>query len=195
MSIALGQIVRAVNKDNIPLTIGYASVSYTLYPDKDTFIPVEAAMVWFGDPRSGERVRSLKGEDGGVQFIADRATEVRRLRIKYGNGMGDETKFSNVPNVELYTPEGERITTVLDDPAGETVMAAKSSIAEQQSVQDLLRQQQDQIDALQKLIHQQRIDESDIAPEVDDEDVLMEPIEVSHRMATSGELPPDDDGA
>src|SRR4051812_31898248 len=116
-----GDIVRAVNTGGAVFTIGWDSKQYKLEPGKDTFIPFEAACLWFGDPRSTNSIQSIKNQHGMVSFVPDRDSEVRRLRVKYGNIGGDERYVDPGPSVDLFDLEGNQITTVLDDPEGEDV--------------------------------------------------------------------------
>lgn len=144
----IGDIVRVVNEGDQPFTIGWDSKQYKLEPGKDAFVPFEAACLWFGDPRSGNAVASLRNQHGLVSFVPDRDTEVRRLRVKYGNIGGDERFVDPAPSVSVYDLEGDRITTVLDDPEGANVTVASPSVAEQSDLVALVQKQQRQIDLL-----------------------------------------------
>lgn len=143
-----GDIVRAVNTGDLPFTIGWDSRQYKLEPGKDTFIPFEAACLWFGDPRSSNSIQSIKNQHGMVSFVPDRDSEVRRLRVKYGNIGGDERFVDPGPSVDLYDLEGNQITTVLDDPEGDDVTVATPTITDQNSLVEMVARQQRQIEFL-----------------------------------------------
>lgn len=145
-------LIQAVNHGPLPLTVKFDSVPYILHPEQPTFIPPACAWNWFGDPRSAQNIQTVKDAKGLVHYIGDRATEVRRLRVKYGAGIeGDETNFEgvpHVPDVSLFTVDGDPITTVIDDPTGQSVMPAVTTVAGDQALRDLVEQQQHQIEAL-----------------------------------------------
>jgi hypothetical protein len=147
-------IVRAHNSGDVALTVKWNSRKYVLSPGKDVFIPGACAFLWFGDPRAGAKFQSLLDEEGNRSFVVDRATEVRRLRIKYGAGIaGDEASFDGiaaVPNVQVYTAEGEQIVTVLDDPEGKSVMPASLTAQDDASLRELVASQQRQIELMKE---------------------------------------------
>ncbi len=113
-----GELVTATNVGSYPFTVEYASKKYVLAPNKSTRLPFEAACLWFGDPRSGPNVRAVRHESGMVEWIPDRSTEVRRLRLKYGNHFGDERGLDEAPSVDVETMDGDRIPTVIQYPDG-----------------------------------------------------------------------------
>jgi hypothetical protein len=141
-------IVRAVYKSGGPtedrgyLDIGWDNVVYRLERDKPGFVPAAAAWSAFGDPRSGAVVTSSRTRRGTVGFVPDRATEVRRLRQKYANHDGDDTQFQDVPVVEVYDLQNNRLTTVLDDPSGQTVTAAVQTVAGHEQLLAIINRQQ-----------------------------------------------------
>lgn len=144
----IGDIVRVVNKADDPFVIAWDGRNYKLEPGKDQFVPFECATLWFGDPRSTNLVQSAVNDKGIRSFIPDRESEVRRLRVKYGNQGGDERYVQVHPFVEVYDVEGNRINTVLDDPDGETINVATPTVADNRDLQSLIERQQKQIDFL-----------------------------------------------
>lgn len=150
---ATPEIVRVVNREQYPLTVKWDSHKYALPPGQEVFIPGACAYSWFGDPRSTNVFQSLTGEHGTTAFVVDRATEVRRLRIKYGAGLeGDEATFDGVaiPSVEVYTVDGERITTVLDDPNGDTVIQSSTSVREDEDLRAVVARQARELAAMRE---------------------------------------------
>ena len=126
--VDLGDMVRVVNLEQYDLFWSWDSRRTIIKSGDSAFVLFDCAKVYVGDPRSGERVRSMKNEQGLVQFIPDRATETRRLKILYNdNRMADEAVINGYPDVEVYTMTGERITTVLDDPVGRTVIPVETT--------------------------------------------------------------------
>lgn len=148
-------IVKVVNREEYPITVKWNSREYRLAPGVDTFVPGACAFLWFGDPRSSGVYQSIPDPDGSRMFVSDRATEVRRLRIKWGAGLeGDEASFDGVavPQVEVWTAEGERVTTVLDDPDGRNVISASPSIQDDEGLRQLVAKQQRQIEMMKQHI-------------------------------------------
>lgn len=144
-------LVKAVNNDDVPMLVKWDSSVYKLEPGVETYLPPAAAWNWFGDPRSTDSIQAVKDAKGIVNYIGDRATEVRRLRVKYGAGIsGDEANFEgvNIPDVDLFTADNEKITTVLQDPYGGSAQPAVSASTNTEVLEELVAQQQRQIAAL-----------------------------------------------
>lgn len=144
----IGDIVRVVNNGDQPFTIGWDSRQYRLEPGKDTFVPFEACCLWFGDPRSTNSIQSAKNQHGIVSFIPDRDSEIRRLRVKYGNIGGDERFVDPAPDVTIYDLTGEQIVTVLDDPSGDSITVAQPTVVDQSNLIATIERQQAQINLL-----------------------------------------------
>lgn len=157
-TLSPGDIVRVTNLGSKPVTIAWNSKPYKLEPGKIQFVPVEAAVLWFGDPRSTDSIQSWKDESGGVTVVPSREDEIRRLTIKYGfnmtTGVPENTFLKNedgeypVPRIELATLDGDVIQTVLSDPEGESVNVATPTIAEQSDLMRLVESQQRQLNFL-----------------------------------------------
>lgn len=155
VTITPEDIVKVVNNDPVPLDVMWNSKKFRLEPGRDQFIPAACAFNWFGDPRSTNIYQSIQTPEGMVYFVPDRLSEVRRLRIKYGAGLGgDETTLEGipvVPQVEVWTAGGDRVLTVLDDPAGDSVTPALITTGSEAETRKLIASQQRQIDELMKL--------------------------------------------
>lgn len=158
-NITVGEYVRAVfdgtwedikGRGNFPttLTIGWDSREYVLEPGKDSIVPFSAVANAFGDPRSSGSMQSLKDEHGVVSWIIDRPSEVRRLRAKYDNQFGDETAVETYPNVKVYTLDGDELPTVLNDQAGDNVLAANVTVNEQDALKAAVDEQRKTIESL-----------------------------------------------
>lgn len=174
VAFRLDDVVRAVNREEYPLVVKWNSRKFTLQPDKEMFIPAACAFCWFGDPRASSVYQSILGEDGTRMFVNDRLTEVRRLRIKWGAPIeGDERTFDGVPvpNVEIWTQDGERVVTVIDDPEGKNVISASPSVSDDEGLRELVRKQQRDLEMLKA-----RLDMED---------------EATAAAANEGELPQD----
>lgn len=170
-NVQIGDIVRVVNRGEDAFTIAWDNRQYRLNPSEDVFVPFEAAALWFGDPRSSDTIQSVRNEQGLVAFVPDRDSEVRRLRVKYGNIGGDERFVHPAPEVEVFTLSNVRITTPLDDPEGREVNAATPTLADQDSLLEQVQRQQAQIDfLLQQLGLQQAAPEDRRAGEEEEVD-------------------------
>jgi hypothetical protein len=147
-TVTLGDWVRVRNVGDEPVKVQWDSRFYKIPVDGETFMPFEAAKLWFGDPRSSGNVASHRDVTGMVSWIPDRATEVRRLRALYDNQFGDERVIAKHPLVEVYTQQGDRVYTVLDDPDGERTSPAVQSVMDHASLLEQVRRQQATIDLL-----------------------------------------------
>lgn len=109
--------VRIRNVGKAPIQVAYNSQVTILPVDTDAFMEREAAAIHFGN-------WTLSG--------AEREAEYKRLRGLGGSdkegrsAMEDDAVWDLVrPRVEIYELSGERITTILDDPAGHSITYAK----------------------------------------------------------------------
>lgn len=144
-------LMKCVNNEEYPLRVKWDSVEYWLHPGVATFIPTPAAWLFFGDPRSTDVIQAVKDVKGQVAYIPDRASEVRRLRIKYGAGIeGDESNFDtiNIPSVTVTTVNDDPIVTVLDDPTGRSVTPVVQTQTSDDALRALIAEQARQIQAL-----------------------------------------------
>lgn len=121
------QMVRVKNVGDKPFKDGYANQTYEIKPGKEAFVPFDAAALWFGHPDVYDVSPRQRA----------RFDQWKRLRTKYGafdvaakgeNGVqvvtsADQMWERNKPQVEVYTLEGKRLTTVIDDPEGKTIGA------------------------------------------------------------------------
>ncbi len=148
--VKLGDILKVTNEGATVFRNMWDLVDYVIPPGGFDFLPFEAIKLFFGDPRSTDVTRSAKDQRGVVSFIADRATEVRRLRLMYSHGFGDYTgkegaevvwEQTKIPHCKVETLQGERVFTVIDDPAGSSVLPAVSSQADDARLRDLVEQQ------------------------------------------------------
>lgn len=164
--VNVGDLLVVTNHDPETRIIKFNSRTYNLIPDRPVFVPAECVFLWFGDPRCNENMQSIRDEYGNVSYIVDRATEVRRLRLKYGIQGGDERQFDGfvkiprravdidegepfqIPNVEVATAEGEIVPTVFQDPQGLTVRVVQTTMSGDAELRAQLVRQQRQINAL-----------------------------------------------
>jgi hypothetical protein len=160
--IAPGDVVVCTNNDDLTFTFKWNKRLYPLKPGEPVFVPCECACSWLGDPRSVKDIKSYTGPDGLVAFIPDRATEVRRLRAKYGAVYGSETEFEGsykdnfgepgdpiyIPHVTVTTPDGEKLWMVVEDPHGEHSEAFAQTVSGHEDMLAQLRKQQAQINLL-----------------------------------------------
>lgn len=149
--IGPGETCKAVNREDYPVTIGWGNIQYILQPQRETFVPAEAIMNFFGDPRAINNMQRVEQANGQSAWIPDRQTEVRRLRIKWQNlNMGNGEDELYTPNVDVYTLDGEAVPTVAKDPEGLAVNPAGRSKAEELDRDTIIARMQEQLDQLIK---------------------------------------------
>lgn len=191
-------ILMAVNEGDAPVTLMYDSRTYRLEPGRGIPMPFAAVALWFGDPRANESVQALRDQRGLVAFVPDRETEVRRLRAKYDNQLGDERKITNTPSVAIYSiPENERIYTVLDDPQGERVIEVSTTRQEQTDLLGMIARQQKQIELLMAAVTQNAGQNRGLTPTAPgssgaeaDRDIAPEETDESQQQPTTMTAPP-----
>ena len=137
-----------VNHNTDPFTIMWDSKPYVLEPGKPAFVPFEAVMTAFGDPRSGANMASVRDVAGNVMFVLDRATEVRRLQTLYDNQFGAADQILYAPQAKVEDLDGNEVKTVLDDPTGETVTPVTTTILDREELLAQLQRQQRMIETL-----------------------------------------------
>lgn len=101
------RIVRAVNPGTRPFRDMCDSQDYKIDPGSETLIPFDAAILWFGNPDTLDIDARRR----------DRTDEYARVRVRYGI-YEHEHRLSEMPEVEIFTLDGERIFMVKDDPDG-----------------------------------------------------------------------------
>lgn len=140
----LGETLRVVSmEETVTLRFDWNSRPYVIPPGGEAYMPFDAVKLYTGDPRSAGRIATTRDSIGIVSFLADRATEVRRLRLLYAAPFGEymsgqdlggiflpdvasRSEFQvasawknvRIPKVAVYNIAGQQIITVLDDPAG-----------------------------------------------------------------------------
>lgn len=123
-----GSTVYVINKEPNRRTYKFAGRSYILEPDEKVPVPFEAATLWFGDPRAAQDIMSVRDADSDVvSWVPDRDSELRRLTVRYGGD--DHAKF---PEVEIQDLEGNVLHSVIEDPEGEHVLPAVTTLSESQ---------------------------------------------------------------
>lgn len=134
--------------DETPYTFMWDSRPYRAEVGKETFVPFEAVAVALGDPRSSGSVASIRDEAGNVSFVVDRETELRRLKVLYDNELDDDDLPYFAPKFKVTDLEGEEVKTVLDDPAGDSVVVAQTTIMDRDQLMQQIQRQQRLIEQL-----------------------------------------------
>lgn len=130
--------VRVVNTGDKLLPMEWNSRKYHLKPGGINYVPYDCMKYWCGDPRAFD-------VPNGRPHERFRTNEWARLRILYGiyeNTSDVQLMTSNLPSIEVYTPSGLRIPTVLDDPEGLTMDEFANQVSELDSAKseiELLR--------------------------------------------------------
>jgi hypothetical protein len=155
----------------------YDNRLYVVPPGGETLVPPEAAKLWVGDwdARNFNEIRRPRDD------------EVNRLKVKYG--VYDQDPLPKAP-LEVYDVAGGRISSVLDDPFGETLQAVVSGDEEKLRLQDLLQRYERELSNIRTQI---KAKEGSLAiediPEDQGED---EPRPRRRRRAATPEITPPD---
>ena len=139
--MAPGEIVNIVNPTDEDFQHRYLETKVTIKANTNTFVPWEWMVYWLGNP-------DVRDIDHRRRY---RTEEVKRLRTLYGAYYDDEKWAANRPQIQAFTSDGERITTVVDDPEGTQVPTNPSAPVDQTSLlMNQISQQQAQMKAMQK---------------------------------------------
>lgn len=134
------QLVRLRNIGEKRFSDHYANQRYVIEPQAQTIVPYEALKLWTGDPA----------------YVGDaRLTEMDRLMIRYGK-LTDEDPWDHIcPKLEAEDLDGQKITTVLEDPDGFSVTPVNTTVREaadlERVIGELQHQQELMKDQLRKL--------------------------------------------
>lgn len=137
------RICRAVNNGPTPFKDACDSQVYLIPSQSESLIPYEAAVLWFGNPDTIDIDARRR----------DRTDEYMRIRVRYGI-YEHEDRLGQMPQVEIFTLEGDKINMVKDDPEGILNNPIVSDDSTLRSVQQQLlvmqAQQQQLLDAISK---------------------------------------------
>lgn len=127
-------MVRVKNVGDKPFRDSFANQPFEVLPNKETFVPFDAAALWFGHP---ELYDVSPRQRARTQMYA-------RLRQRYGAfddtnrddkvTSADEKWEQNRPRIEVYSLDGERIYMVIDDPDGTRETTVTPDASESQSI-------------------------------------------------------------
>ncbi len=189
LNITLGDQVVVRNTGDLILEWFWGNRRHLLHPGKDTQVSFDLMKKECGDPRSGAHAASVKDDFNGLMTIPPRADEVNRLLVLHAPTMkpgdppfpqyvaGDRTKFKpgqpftdRAPKVEVYTLDGTRILTVLDDPYGDHVVAANPTRSDmeftQQTLRDLAEENREMKAILKQLTAKLNMNLEDLGPDL-----------------------------
>lgn len=139
MAMKLGpyDTVRIRNVGTLPWSDKWNNQLYRCQPNGEALVPFAGVCLWFGHPSAIDVPNDPKQRY--------RTEEFQRLCVKYGVYdrheefvpgqvfVDDRGKDKNpIPQIEVYDLEGERLTTVLEDPDGTSM--APFSQAEQETL-------------------------------------------------------------
>lgn len=177
LAVTLGDMVRVVfngwppnhPKEGQPLVLTWNNRPHVIQQGKDSFVPFDCAKLYFGDPRSVEGVIRIKDDMGNDMIVADRSAEVLRLVQYYQSSEfatnnakfrefipGDRSFVKDgvisdlIPDVTVYSLDGQVIPMVTDDPYGDNVIATQQTRAETEIMRSQLMEQSDAITELKK---------------------------------------------
>lgn len=134
--------VKCINRSSFPVKMEYNRRKFHLAPGEDKLVPYFCMVLYCGDPRAFD-----VPNDERRKF---RTNEWKRLRVLYGvyDYTSDPSYLAKLPDIEVYTPSGLRITTVLDDPTGESMDVQAQQLTETEKAKQeskLLRAELDKV--------------------------------------------------
>lgn len=138
-----GDMMRVVNVGDKEFKDGWDGNKFVIPPGGERFVPFDAIEVWLGHPDAMDT-----SENNRV-----RLAEYTRLRVRYGAYEFDDKWEENKPRLEVYTLEGDRVTTVVDDPEGEGITPDQQTVLENRLLSEQLARMQEQMKVLQNQIN------------------------------------------
>jgi hypothetical protein len=128
------QILRLKNVGTDRFSDMYDNQKYTIEPGGETLAPYEAVCLWLGDPE----FRDLDARR------RNRTDEYERLCTRLGVYHDQHLFESARPKLEAWTLDGQRITTVSEDPTGSGMSI---NLAADSTTEAILR---DQLDSMKQ---------------------------------------------
>lgn len=138
----MAEIVRVLNSGPSEVNLAYDGRPTKVGPGKEAYVEREVAVIHLGDwtargKRRQEEYRRIRGKYGCLPGAT--------VELEAGNPdsrvNADEVWKKRMPRVELYDSVGERVTTVLEDPEGESLPAEGSEDVDKERMIESLRQQ------------------------------------------------------
>lgn len=135
--------LRLVNTSDREWSDSFASQKYRVPAQSEGLAPIDAVRLWFGDPEL---------RDVGDDNARDR--EYKRLRQRYGAGMGtDDAEWeAQKPRMEVYTLDGERVTTVIDDPTGASLADAPIERDQYEALRGMVANQEKELAEMRRIL-------------------------------------------
>lgn len=118
----------------------------TYFPGQRRIVPYLAMVNSFGDPRSQNDRPQIYSTGTGTGVIPARNDERLKISRMWTNMTWDE-----IPSLQFFTIDNERLFTVRDDPMGEKSTPADISVERQRDLESVIKRQQRQIADLMAL--------------------------------------------
>lgn len=99
-------IVRLANEGRKKFTGKYGGVKTVINPGEEVMVPIEAGILWCGDPDTRDIDKQNK----------NRSFEYERIASRYGTLGNDELFHQARPRIGMFLQDGTRLNTILDDP-------------------------------------------------------------------------------
>jgi hypothetical protein len=187
------QMVRIRNDGDETFQFRYAGQRYNLASGAETFIPWEAMCLWFGHP--------FAVDVPGDKRKRYRTDELRRLYVKYGVYENHHEAAEKFPKISVWDiTNGERITTVVDDPEGKNLNEAVITQADNEGLQRQIKAMQEQMAMMQAQLAAsqnpngepvgERTDVASARPEIRDDDEEVETGDAVDDIPTDGPTRP-----
>lgn len=119
----------------------------TYFPGQRRVVSYLAMVNSFGDPRAlngRPQVYQAGNGQGVIPAREDERVKVARAWMA-GSGPGYCMTWDEIPTLQFFTMDNERVFTVRDDPAGEKSTPADLSIEKQRDLESIIKRQQRQI--------------------------------------------------
>lgn len=133
----------------------FCNQEYVIPAGKTGIVPDDACSLWFGHSTLLDQDREPL-----------RRQEFERLKIRYGAYDDVDLWEREKPLVTVEDIEGNKITTVIEDPTGETISPAPALNTDLQVLEEEVRKQQRQIGLLMEELERRKGQESALQVEL-----------------------------
>lgn len=149
------QMVRVKNTGKRPFKDGFNSRTYEIKPGADVFVPFDAVCLWLGHPSVFDVSPRQRGRTDLFFRLRQRYGAYDTIEKVDGEDVAvgaDEMWQRNQPHLEVYTLEGERVYTIIDDPDGDKIRPADTTASEQSGISERLATLEAESALLKKLL-------------------------------------------
>lgn len=142
---------RLTTGDNKTALLRYNRIAYECGPGQEVIVPWPVIALYFGDPRSKNKVIVEATDSQGAHMVPAREEELLRLSVFYGvYEQGVDILAAHIPDVTITTLDGIEIVPPCFDPDNTYSYGFERNLQKSGDVKTLIDDLQRQIDSLKE---------------------------------------------